>query len=59
VAVVPTRTTLDEATAIYQDRLAYSPNRDRAKELLDRLSAAERSGRDDEARVLLAELSEL
>lgn len=59
VAVVPTRTTLDEATAIYQDRLAYSPNRDRAKELLDRLSAAEQSGRDDEARVLLAELSDL
>src|SRR5262249_16805130 len=59
VAVVPARSTLDEATAIYQDRLAYSPNRDRAKELLDRLSAAELSGRDDEARVLLAELSEL
>ena len=53
------RSMLDEATAIYQDRLAYSPNRDRAKELLDRLATAERSGREDEARGLLGELSEL
>ena len=42
-----------EATAIYQERLAFSPNRDRAKELLDRLADAERSGREDEARELL------
>jgi hypothetical protein len=53
------RSVLDQATAIYQDRLAYSPNRDRAKELLDRVAAAERSGREDEARGLLGELSEL
>jgi hypothetical protein len=53
------RSVLDQATTIYQDRLAYSPNRDRAKELLDRVAAAERSGREDEARGLLGELSEL
>jgi hypothetical protein len=53
------RSTLEEATAIYQDRLAYSPNRARAKKLLDRLTDAERSGRQDEARGLLDELSQL
>jgi len=53
------RSVLDQATAIYQDRLAYSPNRNRAKELLDRVAAAERSGREDEARGLLGELSQL
>jgi hypothetical protein len=58
-APVATRTALDEANAIYQQRLAYSPNRERARELLDRLAAAERSGRDDEARGLLGELSQL
>jgi len=56
---VQSRSLIDQATAIYQDRLAYSPNRDRAKELLDRLATAERSGREDEARSLLGELSEL
>jgi hypothetical protein len=60
IAVVGrSRSTLDEATAIYQDRLAYSANRARAKELLDRLAAAERSGREEEARELLGELSQL
>ena len=60
VAVVTrSRSTLEEATAIYQHRLAYSPNRARAKELLDLLTAAERSGRQDEARGLLEELSQL
>lgn len=56
---VQSRSLIDQATAIYQDRLAYSPNRDRAKALLDRLATAERSGREDEARSLLGELSEL
>lgn len=59
VPATAVRSTLDEATTIYQNRLAYSPNRDRAKEILDRLAGAEQSGREDEARELLVELSEL
>ncbi len=36
---------LEQATRVYQERLAYSPKRDVARELLDRVAIAERSGR--------------
>ena len=44
------------ARRVYQDRLAYSPARDRAKQLLDEIARAEREGRDDDLAGLMAQL---
>ena len=44
------------ARRVYQERLAYSPARDRAKQLLDEIARAEREGRDDDLAGLMAQL---
>jgi hypothetical protein len=41
---------------VFAERLAYSPNRDDAKRLLDEIARAEREGRDQDVASLAAQI---
>jgi hypothetical protein len=49
----------EQARRVYQERLAYSPRRDEARQLLEQISAAEREGRSDDLAGLVARLDAL
>jgi hypothetical protein len=53
------RSLIEQAHLIFQERLAYSPRREEARTLLDRIAQADRAGRSDEARDLVEQLSRL
>ena len=46
-------------SASFQERLAYSPNRDEARRLLDELGRAEREGRRGDAEQLASRIERL
>jgi len=50
---------VEQADLIFQERLAYSPRRDEARQLVDLIAQAHRAGRQDEARSLVERLSRL
>ena len=55
----PPRTATGRAQRIYQERLAYSPRREEARRLLERIAEAEREGRGDDAAALTDQLASL
>jgi hypothetical protein len=54
-----TQTPAQRAQRIFEERLAFSPRRDEARRLLDRVREAERSGRAEQAEELADRLADL
>ena len=58
-AAAPPDTAAGRAQRVYQERLAYSPNREEARRLIEELHTAEREGRQDDVEQLAARIHDL
>jgi hypothetical protein len=58
-AAAPPDTAAGRAQRVYQERLAYSPNREEARRLIEELRIAEREGREGDVEQLAARIHDL